>query len=188
MMLALFSIAVAVLLGLAAGGGMSSMVRWSYPGTPTFIGLFVLQAVARGRGIPQFLGPQYALSIWALVVVILVLMLLSVRELGVQIVAAGIASNLLVVLANGAMPIAFEAMRVLGAGDRALGQGEGFYTCMLDGALFQFLGDSIPVPNPFGGGFLVSVGDLLLVVGVVVFVVRVMTEPYPGAGPRPVSE
>ena len=82
----------------------------------------------------------------------------------------GLAMNLAVVIANGGMPVSADA--VAAAGGRSLVIVDGRHHLAGSGDVIRTLGDTIPVPKPFG--VVVSPGDVLLYAGIGWFVVAVM--------------
>ena len=79
---------------------------------------------------------------------------------GLAVAAAGVALNLLVVLLNNAMPVVSVSAGALATSH--------FYKTATTSTL-AFLGDSMSVP--LSGRFMLSAGDVLLVVGVIAFIV-----------------
>ena len=84
------------------------------------------------------------------------------RLVGVPLVAAGAALNVLAITVNGGvMPANATALRIAGIAERA-----GFdNSAALAHAHLAFLGDVIPVPGPWPIGNVLSVGDLTIMVG-----------------------
>ncbi|TLM96084.1 MAG: hypothetical protein FDZ75_05215 [Actinobacteria bacterium] len=122
------------------------------------LGLFVLQAVARGHGALRQLPSHAGVVIWAGACLLLAFLLWQSRDLpGVGLVAGGVAANVLVVLANGAMPVHIET---------GLTVSTGFYAPLGGADLLQWMADILPVP----GGYLASLGDMLMIVGIAVLV------------------
>ncbi len=84
------------------------------------------------------------------------------RLSGVPVLAVGAALNVLAITTNGGvMPASPSALRISGIAGRA-----GFdNSAALAHAHLAFLGDIIPVPGPWPIGNVLSVGDLIIVVG-----------------------
>jgi hypothetical protein len=84
------------------------------------------------------------------------------RLTGVPLVAIGAALNVLAITANGGvMPANAAALRIAGVAERA-----GFdNSAAVAHAHLAFLGDVIPVPGPWPIGNVLSVGDLVIVLG-----------------------
>ncbi len=89
-----------------------------------------------------------------------------------RIVAVGIGLNLLVVLANGFMPVAVPGDR---ATTTALTLASGFYGPGGRDAVLAWLGDVLLLPL-FGATYALSAGDVLLMVGIICLIVKLMQE------------
>jgi hypothetical protein len=96
------------------------------------------------------------------------------------LVLVGIALNLLVITANGGyMPVPPEALARLGFGDAAYGitpgtivMGSKDVLLPSQQALFWMLGDILVIPEPFPQPTAMSIGDIVLAVGVFLFVLN----------------
>jgi hypothetical protein len=130
--------------------------------------LFVMQALARGPVVGA-LG-QLGVALWAGCSVGLLFILLANRQsLGAMIAALGVGLNLLVVLLNGGMPVVAANVNELESVGSAVAASQGFYTLADQRTVLPVLGDVLPAANGMA-----SIGDVLLVLGVVVFVVNAM--------------
>jgi hypothetical protein len=105
---------------------------------------------------------------------------LNRRLPGIWVVLVGVTFNLLVIAANGGyMPIPPEAVARTGAG-QAIAQmppgsvlaGSKDVLLPRQQALFWVLGDILVIPPPFPWPTAMSIGDLLIAVGVFVFIVQ----------------
>lgn len=103
---------------------------------------------------------------------------------GVLLVGAGLAANAVVMAANGAMPVAPQALAALGA-DPAQVTVLGKHTLLHEGTRLPWLADVIPV-RPLRT--VVSVGDVLLAAGLVPLVHRLLTWPAPDDAPLVTSD
>ncbi len=84
---------------------------------------------------------------------------------GVPLVAAGLLLNVLVIVANGAMPVSTVAAAEAGVGTEALRLGEDPLRERLDERTrLALLADRVPVPAP-GWSQVVSAGDVLVAAG-----------------------
>lgn len=93
---------------------------------------------------------------------------------GLVLVAAGLAANALVMAANGAMPVSPDAIAALGIGDVEVPPGK---HVLLDASTrLPWLADIIPVP-PLRS--IISIGDILLAIGLIPLTHRLMTWPVP---------
>jgi hypothetical protein len=126
------------------------------------IPLFVLQGVARGR-----LGTaasDLGLLLWAgAATAVCVYVLWQVTDLGLRLIGAGFAANLLVVLLNGYMPVSLVGFPA-NPDFAAWVAPAAFYVGVNEATLVSFLGDVLPILF-FGDRYLLSVGDVLLLVG-----------------------
>ena len=168
----LIAIVAALLLGWASGGSLNGLQSASVPRPYVILALFVLQGLVRGRlGTSEWLG--WGLLVWAfLSAALLIVIALTWSEVGMRIVAAGIGLNLLVVLANGYMPVVVHADQ---ASTPAPIPASGFYGAGGTDSAFAWLGDVLPMPL-FGATYALSAGDVLLMVGVICLIVKLMQE------------
>lgn len=158
---------VPMLLALAvvplAGGRYSALKRAQVTAPGLFVVLFVLQGVARGRFLTELNVGTWAVVVWACCGVLSAVLLWVNRRLpGATLALAGLASNMLVVLLNGSMPVAAPAKAV------AM-KGTAFYTAIDARAIAPVLADVVPMP----GGYLLSVGDLLMALAAFVSIVSI---------------
>lgn len=177
-MLLLYSIAVGLILGRLLGGRVRNLenVRFAWWGL-ALAGLAV-QLVLFAAPVASQVGdagpPIYVISTLA----VMAALLRNLRLPGFAIIAVGAASNLVAVLANGgAMPSAPEAWLALN-GVAALPVSH-FSNSVLIGpdTLFPFLGDVFVWPRPLPLANVFSIGDAIIAVGAVVFLVAAMREP-----------
>lgn len=145
-------------LGLALGGraqGLATVrLRWE----TLVVVLFLFQGFARGSLPFTEEAPGVAVASWAISGMLLLWVLLLNRHVGsVTLVSLGLAANLLVVLVNGGMPVRG------GPESLSVGMvGGGFYHQASQADLLTVLADVLPMP----GGWIISLGDLLLMIGV----------------------
>jgi Family of unknown function (DUF5317) len=170
-MFALYAVLIGILAGATLGGRLSNLgdvrVRWA---PAALIGLLIQVVLFLGPvagRIGDFGAPIYVGSS----ALVLVVVLRNLAIPGLPIVAAGAASNLAAILANGGyMPAAPAALEALG---KQLGSG--YSNSVLAGhAALAPLTDifALPAGVPFANVF--SVGDLLIASGVVWAVVALM--------------
>lgn len=172
---ALAAIALGIGLGFVCGGSLSGISTAPIRGGGAIVIMYALQAIARGRilGIEGF--PHLGLAVWvACSIVLSALLVLGWQAPGLVLAAAGISLNLVVVLLNGGMPVAHSLTAVESAQMAALPLAQvGFYQVVGAQTLGAVLGDVLPL----GIGraqLLLSVGDVLLVVGVCTWIVAAM--------------
>ena len=173
MMVALVAIAVGLSLGALSGGSVLGLVEVSLRFEWLVLVLFVVQAISRGR-IAGIGASAIGIAVWAFTCLALLAFLSpDVRRPGVWIVGVGIALNMLVVLVNGGMPIILPESAVSSTTVASVAQSMGFYQMAGPGTVLTALGDVIVLG---WGGYraLMSCGDVLLAIGVAVFIVDAM--------------
>jgi hypothetical protein len=166
-------IALAVGVGYLLGGRLRRFEelrihRW---GLALFaLALQFLPARALGSVEASVIGPVMLALSYAL----LVLFLLWNRWIpGAWIMGLGLVLNLVVVVANGGMPVQPEAIQRAGGDVAVLRDASGSkHHLMTDGDVAWQLGDVIAVPPPLSAVF--SVGDVLLYGGIVYSIVQIM--------------
>jgi uncharacterized protein DUF5317 len=90
-----------------------------------------------------------------------------------KLMALGLLLNLVVVALNGGMPVTARAVELAGGSvDYVAANESAKHHLATEDDLLVFLGDVIPVPEPVG--IVLSIGDVLLYVGVAWFVIQVM--------------
>ncbi len=104
--------------------------------------------------------------------VLLLACLLNWKYVGCRLVALGVALNGLTIVLNRGMPVAADSLEYLGLTqtDQQLDALTPLYHLSDGDTLLGVLGDVIPVPGPQLVQSVVSLGDLLLMVGIVVIV------------------
>lgn len=185
MLLALVLLVAGVVGGLARGGRLDNVtgVRFRLPWL-VFLGLAIqVGAEAAAAAWPGFqrgaTGPVILMISYALVFGFVAL---NRRFPGTILIGLGLALNLAVILANGAMPVSLWAVRAAHFHTAPHLQNAVKHRVMGPHTRLGFLGDIIPVP-PLG---IVSPGDVVLAVGVFILVYRLVAPPggsRPGGAP-----
>lgn len=164
-MLAIAALAAGVLMGRLAGGSLRGLARIELRYEWLILGMFVVQAVARGR----LVGTRawaVGLAFWVVASVVLVAALApSFKTPGAFLIMFGALLNLDIVLLNGAMPVFVGEAIPAAAASSSLAASAGFYSLSVRGTLLAWAGDSLPLVVAREHLFL-SPGDVLLVVGV----------------------
>jgi hypothetical protein len=96
---------------------------------------------------------------------------------GMALIALGFTMNAVVILANGGMPVGADAIRAMG-GDPSTAVLAGKHHLATAATALPWLGDVIPLPPV---DLIVSVGDVVLVAGMIPFAHDLMTPDGPGA-------
>jgi hypothetical protein len=163
------AVVVGVLVGLALGGSLRNLAHATFRWWPVAIGGLVLQVVP----VPEMDGDvDRWLAVGLLVlsyVALLAFVAVNMRLPGMAVLAVGFLLNAIVISLNGGMPVTESALRAAagargGAAVRHLERegGQKHHLAGQDDVLTP-LADVVPIGPPFGQ--VVSVGDLLAVVG-----------------------
>ncbi len=175
-MFILYALVAGVLAGRLLGGRFEGLARtrlhWPWL---ALVGLFV-QVVLFSPPVTERIGelgpPIYITSTFA----VLVFVLRNLSVPGFLLVAAGAASNLVAILANGGyMPASPEALATAGAG----GTERYSNSRALSEPALKPLTDVFALPSavPFANVF--SIGDVLIAVGIAVTIVAAMRQARP---------
>lgn len=172
----LLAIGLSIAIALLRGGNLSrlSQVHFRFPAL-ILVG-FGLQAAIFSPWWPVTLSgmPTDLLYIDSLILLVIAVMA-NLRVAGLKLLGLGLASNLLVIAANGgAMPISPEALRL--AGETRLmemlatqGRTRHLVTMTLSSPLWP-LGDILVVPHSLPAPTVFSIGDVLIAAGAFWFV------------------
>lgn len=157
-MIGLLTVLGCVTLIILTGGSLSQLARSRLPYEGLLLVLFVAQGLIRGRFVSSAATVEGVFIGWAVICLLIAVILWPSRHVtGVSILMGGLASNLLVVLANAGMPYQSPT------GMSAL-HGGSFYHLATSATHLLSMGDVLPSPD---GRLLLSLGDLLLMVGAV---------------------
>lgn len=182
-MMLLWGLAPAIVAGLATGGRLRNLaehkLRFEWLLLPLLAIVAVLPAVSLPA--PESITIVFA---WMLpVVVCMIVAAFNIRQPGFFLVLVGLLLNFTVVAANMAMPVhvtnAVSSMSADGIGDMLARSW--LHEAADAGARLLILADVIPVPGPGVLRGMVSLGDILIVVGISLFVFVAMHEGH-GSG------
>lgn len=170
-MFILYAIPVGIVAGLLLGGrleGLSSLrFRWASLAIGGLLVQVVLFALPTGEALAS-IGPAVYVGS---TVAVLVALLVNLRLPGMAIVAAGAASNLAAIVANGgAMPVRSETLAAAGLDPHG-----GFSNSVVSASpALEPLTDvfAIPAGVPLANVF--SIGDVLIGIGIVVAIAAAM--------------
>lgn len=134
-----------------------------FRGAPLLFLAFACQAFARGRLVDVMGTGFQPVVIWVVACALVgVTLLRNGHLIGALVAVIGIGMNMLVVVANGGMPVPVQALsRAASAGAFA----SGFYLPVRS-AVLPWLGDILTVSGASGSFDLISVGDLMIFFGV----------------------
>ncbi len=177
-------IVLAVALGYLFGGRLTHLGRIRLRWWGLAIAGFVIQflPLPEGHGGTDVLVRTGVLALsYAL---LLVFAIVNVRQVGMPLVGLGLACNALVIVANGGMPVSVDALERSGQSDVIqilIDEGADKHHRLTDDDDLTFLADVIPVPPPIAQ--VVSLGDILVYLGLIWVVVAAMRERTPTWSP-----
>ena len=173
----LLAITAGTALGLHWGGRIDNLIAWRPPMWQALVGgvavLVLLDLLPIGGSFAVLLRVLALGSVLAFGVI-------NMRVGGMVLVVAGTSLDFFVTVINWGMPVSGSALVSAGIVDEAdlsavqLNGGRE----LADGALFGFLGDVIPLP----WGHVVSIGDLVVLAGVVLVTASVARRYQVGGG------
>ena len=170
MLLVLSVIASAVVVGFVAGGSLAPFQRLTVHWWGAAIAGLALQGVPATFLVGRDLAPIILLTSYAL---LLAFAWVNRRLPALLLVMAGLAMNVLVIAADGGMPVSAMALEVAGAAPQGLaGDGPLKHHLMGPGDVLTPLADVIGIPAPIG--VVISAGDVVLYAGLAALVVSVM--------------
>ncbi len=193
-MLLLYSIAAGLVLGRLLGGRVRNLEHVRFVWWQLALAGLAVQLFLFADPIQERVGAEGPVIYVASTIAVLVALLRNLRLPGLAIIALGAVLNLIPILANGGyMPSSPEIWREL-TGVAAVPV-EYYSNVALIGpeTWFPFLGDVFMFPPPLPMATAFSLGDAVIALGAVVFLVTAMRahgparEPLPPASAQPVS-
>ncbi len=188
-MFLLWAVLLGLLIGFSRRGNLANLAQLKLSGLWLILLALVIQLLIfpLGRSEPLVeVGTGYLHLLSYLL--LLVFIGLNWRYFEIPLMGAGLALNLLAISSNGGyMPASARALRCAGlervAGILEQGLHHGNVVLMSSQTKLNFLGDffCVPAAVPLANAF--SVGDLLLALGIIIFLGRRMVQP--GSTPRP---
>jgi hypothetical protein len=175
MILALVLLAIGLVAGLARGGKLANLGELDLK-LPALVfvglGLQVSAELVAALIYPELGAGALGIVILMLSYVCLIGFLAINRSLpGSVVVAAGLGLNMLVIGLNRAMPVSVRAARAAGIESAKFLEAAVKHEAMTPNTILGFLGDVIPVPLI---GTVVSIGDVLIGIGIFILVSRVV--------------
>jgi hypothetical protein len=188
--LLLYSIAVGLLVGRLLGGRVRNIERVHFAWWQLALAGLAVQLLLFADPIQERVGAEGPFIYVASTVAVLVALLRNLRLPGLAIVAVGAGLNLIAILANGGyMPSSPDVWREL-TGVAAVPVA--YYsnvTLIGPETWFPFLGDIFTFPRPLPMATAFSLGDAIIAIGAVVFLVSAMRSAAPSepvaSTPRP---
>lgn len=183
MIFALVVLTISAFVARARGGSLDNLSRQRFRGAPILLGALLIQ-LALDLTTPPWLGPIGTTAVLLATNLVVVFFLFVNRSHpGMLIVALGLALNVAVIVANGAMPVSKEALRVAGAWEPSM-ELTGKHELVQEETRLVWLADVIPIPETYQ---VLSIGDIVLAAGLARFVyLGTMRSPRgsPSNGPQ----
>lgn len=185
--LLLYSIAAGLLAGRLLGGRVRNLEHVRFRWWQLALAGLLVQLVLFADPIQERVGGEGPLIYVASTLAVLLALLRNLRLPGLALIAVGAVLNLVPILANGGyMPSSPEVWREL-TGVAAVPVA--FYSNVAligPDTLFPFLGDVFAFPRPLPMATAFSLGDAIIALGAVIFLVTAMrTLPTTPAAPDP---
>ena len=168
------AVAVGIVIGLARGGSFKTFAEAELRGVPiVFIGVLLQlgSAFAEHSGVhwlPLLLVLASFASVFAFAALNFILP-------GMTLIALGALCNLVVISANGGMPVSLDALQRAGLGNPFTGPGanalKGAHHALTDSSRLRFLADVMPITVTAN---VVSIGDIIIWAGLLLLVQQLM--------------
>lgn len=182
-MLLLYSIAAGLLLGRLAGGRLDGLATVRFRLMPLALGGLLFQLVLFSAPVTERIGSAGPILYVASSLAVFAALLANLRLPGLWVLALGAGLNLLAIATNGGyMPSSPDAWMQLN-GVSAIPVTDYTNSALIGpGTAFPALGDIFVFPRPLPMANVFSIGDALIAVGAVVFLVRQMRTATSPAG------
>ncbi len=183
-MLLLYSIAAGLLLGRLLGGQVRYIEHIRFVWWQLALAGLAVQLILFADPVQERVGGEGPLIYVVSTVAVLVALLRNLRLPGLTIIALGAVLNLAVVLANGGyMPSSPGAWLEL-TGTAALPVSYYSNVALIGpDTVLPFLGDIFLFPRPLPMATAFSIGDVIIALGAVIFLVSAMRRPGPTMPP-----
>jgi hypothetical protein len=169
---------VALLVGRVSGGSLSGFGRLRLRFPALVVAALAAQLLGTVAG-----GPLHLVGLVVSLALALAFVLVNRALAGTGLVAVGLLGNMVVIGANGAMPVSLAAAERAGAPvEHLLAGTDPRHELQGDATRLSALGDVIPVRHPVRPE-VVSVGDVLIASGLAQLVVVAMRSATRPAGP-----
>jgi len=172
-------IVISIILALIRGGSFKSFADLRLKSGWIFPILLIVQLVIFNlqSQIPWIASlSNYAFI--AVYVIGLLFLWLNRHHTGFIVIFIGVLLNFIVMAANGGrMPVSLEAASILDPYFAQVIQDGGVYAkhqLLTDASWFGFLGDIIPITKPYPRDQVISIGDVVMNVGIFLFIQKLM--------------
>ena len=178
-MLYVIIIITSIIIGLLRGGELEKLFTISIEGVLIFATALLLRL-----GVWSFdlIGISGILNYSPYIIIIsyFLLIYVSIRNIklpGFKYIILGLILNGFVILLNGgSMPVLVKQRAIININTTGLLESGNrvVHSLMNDNTLFAFLGDVIAIPKPFPDSSIISVGDIMILVGLFILIQRTM--------------
>jgi len=181
MMLYVIIIIASIIIALLRGGELEKLSTISMWGVPLFALALLLRVLIWVFGLLGFSG-LLRYSPFFVIISYLLLIYASVANMklpGFRYINLGLLLNSFVIIINGGqMPVLLpqEAIQNVNMTNILAEETEGLHFLISNNTLFAFLGDVIPMPKPFPDSSILSVGDIMIMVGLFILIQKTMKQ------------
>jgi hypothetical protein len=174
-MLLLYAVAAGLVLGRVTGGHLDALATVRFRLWWLALGGLAFQLLLFAPPIADRIGALGAPLYVASSALVFVAVLPNLREPGFALIAIGAALNLVAIVANGGyMPSSPESWMRLNGEASVPASGYTNSALIGDYTVLPFLGDIFVLPRPLPFANVFSIGDVLIGLGAIVFLVRTM--------------
>ncbi|MDZ4179954.1 MAG: DUF5317 family protein [Coriobacteriia bacterium] len=187
MSLLLLGVLLGGLLGLITGGTVHNIAAYRLRGEGVLLLSLIAQSAAPVISVLTTMATQPKVLVYALwapcAIVAMCVTAINLRRAGMWMALVGLMSNLLVVLANGGMPVLGRNAELVDAGITAIEEGisSSWLHVPADASThLLFLSDVFPVSIPIGQSLMLSLGDILLATGLALYLFAAAHSDFDG--------
>ncbi|MDD2352771.1 MAG: DUF5317 domain-containing protein [Candidatus Caldatribacteriota bacterium] len=177
-MLYLIIVIFSIIVGLLRGGELERLSHL----TIESVHIFAFALLLRGLlWVAEIMNIAIIFQYSSIILIFSYLLLLfatfkNLNLYGFKYITLGILLNAFVIIVNGGkMPVLLNSS-IVGTLDTFAETENMIYLVNNSKALFAFLGDVLPLPNPLPQTSILSVGDIIIFIGLFVLIQNVMTE------------
>ena len=178
-MLYVIIIITSIIIGLLRGGELEKLFSISIEGVLLFAIALLLRL---GVWVFDLIGFSGILSYSPYIIIISYFLLIYVsfrntKLPGFKYIILGLLFNGFVILLNGgSMPVLVKQGAITSINNTGLLESGNrvVHSLMNDNTLFAFLGDVIAIPKPFPDSSIISVGDIMILIGLFILIQRTM--------------
>jgi hypothetical protein len=180
-MLYIIIIIASIIIGLLRGGELEKLSTISIWGVPLFALALLLRVLIWVFGLLDF-SVLLSYSPFFIIISYLILIFVSIQNIklpGFRYITLGLVLNSFVIIINGGqMPVLLpqEAIQNVNMTNILAEETEGLHFLINNNTLFAFLGDVIPMPKPFPDSSILSVGDIMIMVGLFMLIQKTMKQ------------